>query len=1153
PPVEDPCAAAYSDNLALIEKYTYGQGEGDADQVVELRRYDQKVTNQYRLEGCDNIPSNDEDQIGHVERYGYDWRMRRIWVEVWSSNQASAPTRIVATWFDNLDRVRFTAVFDPVIKAPSSNWPGDPRLAPTNGVVPAASQLVGLGALSLTETVYDSRGNVAELRHYDCGGGANAGIYTAVRTWYDDLGREREREDPGVGTRRTVFDAAGRETCRSLVVNGAEVSVDSVQFDAADNPIETTQMLRRHDGVGAVLGSGNAVIMQRFEWFDGAGRQIASAAIGTNHAGDLFANGPRLTRPEAPTYSNGLVQRPVGLARAMVEIWGYDQYGRESLHVDVSGAATRTAFDERDRKVAVCENADGGTTRRTTAYRYDSLGRVSHVGASVRDLAFGQAFAWDASDGSVQVTAIDYDGPMIAASTGAPIEGGLSGPDFVSRVRYPSPSTGQPDSQRAVSFGYRLDTRQVAMRIEATSQLRYGYDERGNLTRIDAIGGALPGSPAAPITPVATIINAFDALDRLVGCSTWGVQDGSLRAMNQIAFEYDGRGNLIGEQAIRSGPHGLGVSDWTRYEWDVAGGGGGNRDRLSTLVYPVRRGGLSGGGVATRVGLRYGTSGSIDDGLSRIRMLVDETAGVGGGGTGRAYGSWQFAGLDTVIGEQRCVEATGIAASSWSPFAKGDQSGTYASLDRFGRMRNQQWVDAQGRSQYGRLERIDPLGRLIGIEETRAWNSAKQSTIAGRSWGFGYDGLGRLTSLQYGALASSGAIVDLPSMTAVRNAWNLDVAGNWAGTANLWGRVTTGPPAGANTGQGPVQRLIQRLGAGAAGAGNGANQIRELLEQQGTQPARVDVCSYDPRGNLTSDGTYAYQCDALQRLIGVRLLGGASVDASGRLVHPELLGCWVRAYEYDGLGRLVTVLSPQLVDTGTSAPVRRVEQYLHDGEQRIAEVVAESAGQWAAATQCEYVWDPHAADRLICQLDATRRPWIVLSNRVGTPTAVVDGQTGLVAEQYAIGPFGACESLEVLGSTQPAAGQVLKVGYQGLFTDRLDAILGKPVLVPGARTLVHNRARVYMPRLGRFLQQDPNRAGIALPGAGVAALPSFGMPPAALAVDVDPLRQYGDGTNLYAAVGGNPIGQRDPKGLFFSLGEVNFSASTAADLDGDWA
>jgi hypothetical protein len=63
----------------------------------------------------------------------------------------------------------------------------------------------------------------------------------------------------------------------------------------------------------------------------------------------------------------------------------------------------------------------------------------------------------------------------------------------------------------------------------------------------------------------------------------------------------------------------------------------------------------------------------------------------------------------------------------------------------------------------------------------------------------------------------------------------------------------------------------------------------------------------------------------------------------------------VRAYEYDGLGRLVTVLSPQNVEQGNSEPVRRIEQYLHDGEQRIAEVVAESAGQWVASTQCEYV------------------------------------------------------------------------------------------------------------------------------------------------------------------------------------------------------
>jgi YD repeat-containing protein len=584
-PEEDPCAATYSDNLAIIEKYTYGDGESDADQVVELRRYDQKVANQYRLEGCASLPENDEDQIGHFERYGYDWRMRRVWVEVWPSNQASAPTRIVATWFDNLDRVRFTTVFDPAIKAPPSTWPGDPRMAPATAGVPEASQLIGLGALSLTETVYDSRGNVAEQRHYDCGDGAGTQDFTAVRMWFDDLGREREREDPGVGTRRTEFDAAGREVRRSLLVNGAEVSVDSVRFDAADHPIETLSMLRRHDGVGSVLGAENAVILQRLEWFDSSGRPLAAASLGTNHAGNLFANGPQITRPEAPTYLNGVVYRPAGLANAMVEVWGYDQFGREVLRVDVSGAATRTAFDEQDRKSVVCENADGSVGRRTTAYRYDEAGRVSHVGARVADVPFSVAFPWDAADGSVQVTAIDYDGPLVSASTGALIEGALSAPDFVSRVRYPNPSTGQPDSQRSVSFGYRLDTRQVAMRVDPGSQLRYGYDERGNLIRIDANGGSIPGAPAAPITSVSIVINTFDALDRLVGCSTWGVQEGSVRALNQNTFAYDGRGNLVGEQAIRSGPHGLGVSDWTRYEWDVSGGGsGGGRGGRIAIV-----------------------------------------------------------------------------------------------------------------------------------------------------------------------------------------------------------------------------------------------------------------------------------------------------------------------------------------------------------------------------------------------------------------------------------------------------------------------------------------------------------------------------------------------------------------------------------------
>ena len=262
------------------------------------------------------------------------------------------------------------------------------------------------------------------------------------------------------------------------------------------------------------------------------------------------------------------------------------------------------------------------------------------------------------------------------------------------------------------------------------------------------------------------------------------------------------------------------------------------------------------------------------------------------------------------------------------------------------------------------------------------------------------------------------------------------------------------------------------------------------------------------------------------------------------------MGVWLRAYEYDGVGRLVTVLSSEdPAGNVTTAPVTRIEQYIHDGEQRIAEIVGDSANGLTPRTDREYVWDPRSIDRLVCQLDALRAPWLVLTDRNNTPTALIDGKTGLIHQQYATDPFG-----EVLAADELRAGcplvPTLKVGYQGLHSELADGMLGKSPLKPGAATLTHNRARAYVPALGRFLQADPNAAGIALPKSG-SLLGKFGAVPAALGVNLSPLQQYADGGNLYAAVGGNPVQNSDPRGLFGYIDALSTGlemADMAADM-----
>jgi len=105
------------------------------------------------------------------------------------------------------------------------------------------------------------------------------------------------------------------------------------------------------------------------------------------------------------------------------------------------------------------------------------------------------------------------------------------------------------------------------------------------------------------------------------------------------------------------------------------------------------------------------------------------------------------------------------------------------------------------------------------------------------------------------------------------------------------------------------------------------------------------------------------------------------------------------------------------------------------------------------------------------------------------------------------------------------------VGHQGLFADRLDAYAGYEQLVPNARILYHNRNRTYDPRLGRFLQQDPNATGQPLAQLAHSRSDITGL--ATLQVDLQ--QHYADGMSTYAARRSSPLVHQDPSGLFIQL------------------
>jgi RHS repeat-associated protein len=206
----------------------------------------------------------------------------------------------------------------------------------------------------------------------------------------------------------------------------------------------------------------------------------------------------------------------------------------------------------------------------------------------------------------------------------------------------------------------------------------------------------------------------------------------------------------------------------------------------------------------------------------------------------------------------------------------------------------------------------------------------------------------------------------------------------------------------------------------------------------------VNTLSYDTKGNITVDGTYTYGYSS------ENLLTSLTNSATGAL-QPTI------AFAYDPLMRLAVIDSSNAafdVDFG------------YDGQEMVLEGLSSSRTR-------RYVYGPGVDEPLVGYLvtsTGTSRLWYQadergsiarLSNDSGTP-----GGTGKF-DEYGVG----------------GTSRFRFTGQYWL----------------GEANLLYYRARIYDPRLGRFLQPDP-----------------IG---------------YGAGMNMYAYVKGDPVNFSDPTGL----------------------
>ncbi len=250
--------------------------------------------------------------------------------------------------------------------------------------------------------------------------------------------------------------------------------------------------------------------------------------------------------------------------------------------------------------------------------------------------------------------------------------------------------------------------------------------------------------------------------------------------------------------------------------------------------------------------------------------------------------------------------------------------------------------------------------------------------------------------------------------------------------------------------------------------------------------------SWQSPGNTCDDPGGTGRCvdiDAQDRLLRYGAAGAGAIsftydDAGQRRTRSDAAG--MTQYTYDAVGHLVSVTMPtgrriEYVTGPDGGRVARLvdgvrtDAFLYGSGGRILGRVDGSGNLVITYVYADTDWVPSYA------LHRDGRLFRVVTDQVGSVRAVVNAETGAVAQRYTYSPFGVIES---------------DVTAEDIVPHRFAGGLYDP-----ETHLLRFGARDYDPEIGRFTAKDPIGFG-------------------------------GGDTNLYAYVGSDPINAVDPSGLF---------------------
>lgn len=402
--------------------------------------------------------------------------------------------------------------------------------------------------IAKSEAFYDDRGQVYQTKRYAVSDAGVAGNALTDNTWYDADGNVLKSQPAGSEAfSKMVYDAIGRATdSYTAYYDGTGTDnptnlTDNVVFEETNTTYDTvsnvtfqTTKSRWHDatGNGALNGPSGSQPKSRdsyaANWFDGIGRQTATADYGTND------NSGAPSRPNtAPASSNTI----------LVSQTDYNLAGEVEDQTDPAGQVSLSEYDNLGRITKITQNSTG-TEKEITETAYTADGQVKTLTAQ------------NATTGD-QTTTYAY-GVTLSGSE-------VASNDLLHTVTYPDSGV--------VTYEYNRQGQRTKMTDQNGSVHEYVYDDLGQQVEDKVVVGI----------GVLRIVNTYDDRTRLEHVTSYSTTSGTSGVVNDIQYAY----NDFNQVNVEYQQHGSMVNTSTspKVQYGYANGSQ-NTTRRESVTYP---------------------------------------------------------------------------------------------------------------------------------------------------------------------------------------------------------------------------------------------------------------------------------------------------------------------------------------------------------------------------------------------------------------------------------------------------------------------------------------------------------------------------------------------------------------------------------------